>query len=163
MCFNKFPLISHWKAQAFTFNITRMALYLCFRVLSWIKKGESRRKQTGTALKSIQIKRKWERSRTAVCFNMLFVSLRHFKWLHSYVKIFNIMLYHWIYWYPLDLENTLLHQNLAPITNTNWTFLQGQLPTFHIAASPPTGSADVAQILTDLSGCLCMIRQNDKM
>lgn len=78
-------------------------------------------------------------------------------------KNVNTLLNHWICWHPLGLENTQFSQNLAPTANTNWTFLQGQLSTFHFTAPPPTDSADVAQIVTDLSGFLCMIQQNDKI
>ena len=81
---------------------------------------------------------------------------------HDIVSNFNIMLKHRICWHPLGSDNMLFSLNLAPAATTNWTFLQGQLPTFHITAPPSAGSADVAQILTDLSGFLCMIQQNDE-
>lgn len=77
---------------------------------------------------------------------------------HNIVSNFNIMLKHRICWHPLGSDNMLFSLNLAPAATTNWTFLQGQLPTFHITAPPSAGSADVAQILTDLSGFLCMIQ-----
>lgn len=154
LCSNIFSMISCWKAQTLTFDLPELSLYLCLCVLSWIKRVEEE-ETVGLHCYSTRDKKGNGKS-SSITFLYIIMLL-----FHDLVKNFKALFNHCIF--PLGLENVKFSQNLAPTANTNWTLLQGQFPTFHITAPPSTDSADIAQIVTDLSGFLCMIQQNDKI